>query len=540
MNLRVFKWLAPLAALAVLGAATAACGDDEPAAPDTSEMEIAVAGAAAEAEAAQAAADAASAEAEAATARAAEAEAALEAALAEAEGAVDPGVVAELEAQLDAARADADAAAAAQAEAEAEAAAAAQAEAEAEAAAAEAAAAAAAEPVTIEVTNWHTTEEQFGAPFREIVADFEAKHPGIRVELVDLPWFGTLENLTVRAAGGEAPDVALLSEFWVPSLAAQGALQPMNDLVPADTLASLEWARGSLLDPYTFDGELVALPWYVFGFSLIYNKDILAQAGYDGPPATFAEFEEQIAAIAALDGDVIGLGADFSNGAGAGQQFYRWIWAYGGDVFDSEGNVAFDSPEAVAALTAMTGLQDANSDALTVGINSYAAREVFANEQVAFLGEAAWIRSILRNLSGLGEAFDDSWGVAPWPTGVAGTSIPPVSSHVWAIFKQSDHPEAAMAFVNFLVSNAEHQETWAEVFGSTPVFQDQMGFAIFEDPYYAPFLSALENGRTLPLHPQQPVVATTLATAVQEALAGADPAEALGRAADTSRRILGQ
>lgn len=396
------------------------------------------------------------------------------------------------------------------------------------------------EPVTIEVTNWHTTEEQFGAPFREIVADFEAKNPGIKVELVDLPWFGTLENLTVRAAGGDAPDVALLSEFWVPSLAAQGALQPMNDLVPVDTLSSLEWARGSLLDPYTFNGELVALPWYVFGFSLVYNKDILAQAGYDGPPATFDEFEEQIAAIAALDGDIIGLGADFSNGAGAGQQLYRWIWAYGGDVFDGEGNVVFDSPEAVAALTALADLQASNGDALTVGINTYAAREVFANEQVAFLGEAAWIRSILRDLSGQGEAFDDSWGVAPWPSGVDGTSIPSVSSHVWAIFKQSDHPEESMAFIDFLVSNAEHQETWAEVFGSTPVFQDQMGFAIFDDPYYTPFLTALENGRTLPLHPQEPVVATTLATAVQEALAGGDPEEALARAADTSRRILGQ
>ena len=540
MNLRVFKLLAVVAALAVFGAVITACGDDEPAAPDTSEMELAAASAAAEAEAAQAAADAAASEAEAATARADEAEAALETALAEAEGAVDATVVAELEAELEAARAEADAASAAQAEAEAAAAEAAAAEAEAAEAAAAEAAAAAAEPVTIEVTNWHTTEEQFGVPFREIVADFEAKNPGIKVELVDLPWFGTLDNLTVRAAGGDAPDVALLSEFWVPSLAAQGALQPMNDLVPADTLASLEWARGSLLDPYTFDGELVALPWYVFGFSLIYNKGILAQAGYDGPPATFDEFEEQIAAVAALDGDVIGLGADFSNGRGAGQQFYRWIWAYGGDVFDSEGNIAFDSPEAVSALTALTDLQAADGDALTVGINSYAAREVFANEQVAFVGEAAWIRSILRGLSGQGEAFDDSWGAAPWPSGVDGTSIAPVSSHVWAIFKQSDHPEESMAFINFLVSNAEHQETWAEVFGSTPVFQDQLDFAVFDDPYYAPFLAALENGRTLPLHPQEPVVATTLATAVQEALAGADPGAALARAANTSRRILGQ
>jgi peptide/nickel transport system substrate-binding protein len=113
--------------------ASACGGDDEEAAPDTSAADAAAL------EAAQAAADSAAAEAEAAAAKAAEAEAALEAAMAEAEGAVDPELMAELEGQLEAARAEAEAAAAAQAEAEAAAAAAAE-----EAAAA--AAAAAAEP----------------------------------------------------------------------------------------------------------------------------------------------------------------------------------------------------------------------------------------------------------------------------------------------------------------------------------------------------------------------------------------------------------
>ena len=129
--------------LAVLALMAAACGDDAEPAPDTSAADAAAAeaaaaeaeaeAAAAEAEAAaaaaeaaaaeaaaaeaQAEADAAAAEAEAAATRAAEAEAALAAAMAEAEGAVDPEVVAELEAQLEAAAAEAAAAEAAAADA---------------------------------------------------------------------------------------------------------------------------------------------------------------------------------------------------------------------------------------------------------------------------------------------------------------------------------------------------------------------------------------------------------------------------------------
>ena len=124
------KFWRVIAVLAVFTLMASACGDDEEAAPDTSAADAALAQAQADAEAAQAEADAAAADADAAAAAAAEAEAALEAAMAEAEGAVDPDVVAALEAELEAAQAEA---AAAREEAEAAAAAAEEAAAAAEA-----------------------------------------------------------------------------------------------------------------------------------------------------------------------------------------------------------------------------------------------------------------------------------------------------------------------------------------------------------------------------------------------------------------------
>ena len=116
-----FRWL--VVVFAVFGLIAASCGDDDEGGVADADADAAAAQAEAEAAAAtaQAEADAAATRAEAASAKAAEAEAALAAVMAEAEGAVDPEVVAELEAQLEAAR---DEAAAAQAEAEAAAAAA--------------------------------------------------------------------------------------------------------------------------------------------------------------------------------------------------------------------------------------------------------------------------------------------------------------------------------------------------------------------------------------------------------------------------------
>ena len=127
------RWL--VVVFAVFGLIAASCGGDDVVTDTDADADAAAAqaGAEAAAAAAQAEADAAAARAETAAAKAAEAEAALAAAMAEAEGAVDPEVVAELEAQLEAARADADAA---KADAEAAAAAAEEAAAAAEAEAA--------------------------------------------------------------------------------------------------------------------------------------------------------------------------------------------------------------------------------------------------------------------------------------------------------------------------------------------------------------------------------------------------------------------
>ena len=206
-----------LVPLMALGLIAAACGeDDEPAAPDTSAADTAAAeAAAAQAEAdaasAMAEADAAAAEADAAAARAAEAEAALDAAMAEAEGAVDPEVVAALEAERDAAQAEADAA-----QAEAEAAAAAQADAEAAAAAAESAmeeAMAEPEPepetmtdVTLQL-QWFT-QSQFAGYYAAVATGIYEDY-GLNVEILE----GGVEIVPASVLDSGAADFAV---SWVP------------------------------------------------------------------------------------------------------------------------------------------------------------------------------------------------------------------------------------------------------------------------------------------------------------------------------------
>jgi len=192
-----------LVPLLALGLIAAACGDDDPdsEASDTEAALIADAmnEASAAAEEAAAAAD------RAATAEqaAADAEAALAEAMAEAEGAVDPEVAAELEAQLEAAQAEADAAAAAQAEAE-EAAAAVMAEAEAAMMEAEMDD----EPVDVSLQLQWFTQAQFAGYYAALATGIYDDY-GLNVEILE----GSVDIVPASVLDSGAADFAV---SWVP------------------------------------------------------------------------------------------------------------------------------------------------------------------------------------------------------------------------------------------------------------------------------------------------------------------------------------
>ena len=394
------------------------------------------------------------------------------------------------------------------------------------------------EPVTITVTQWHTMEAQFEGPFMEIVAAFEAENPDIKVDVVGIPWGDTTPQLTIRTGGGTPPDVALVNSGDPAIFAAMGALAPIVEVVSAETLEQMQWAKGALIDAPSYQGIQYGFTWYVFTFPMQYNKNVMTAAGLDpdSPPATWEEFLAAIIQVGEAGDGAIGLGGNFTQGSWGGKFYAAFLWAHGADVLDVEGNVIFDSPEAVAALQELVDVYQQSPNAIGFGTGNYEARLGFSTNQVAFMREAGWIRTITRDLSGEGDAFDDDWGVAPWPAGHTYTG-----GHVWVVFQQSENKEAAGRFIEFVVTNREMQEKWSQVFGSIPPIQEFHDFAMYDDPFFDEFLVGLGTGRSDAPHPLADLVATYLSIAFTEALSGtASPEDALKRAANNARIALGQ
>src|SRR5262245_57532512 len=107
--------------------------------------------------------------------------------------------------------------------------------------------------------------------------DFEAAHPGTKVDIQFVPWAQAHDKFVTAIAGGKVPDVAEMGTTWTPEFAAQGGLVEQPKFKAGDYVSSL-------VDAATLNGKVYGKPWYAGARALMYRKDILEKAGISTPP----------------------------------------------------------------------------------------------------------------------------------------------------------------------------------------------------------------------------------------------------------------
>ncbi len=153
-----------------------------------------------------------------------------------------------------------------------------------------------------------TTTVRFWAMGREaevvtdLVKEFEAENPGIRVEVQNIPWTAAHEKLLTAFAAEGLPDVFQLGNTWIPEFAELDTLTPLAPYVAQSQVVQPDDYFQGIWDTNVVHGELVGVPWYVDTRLLYYRKDLLAKAGHDAPPRTWAEFEQQMADVKKMQG----------------------------------------------------------------------------------------------------------------------------------------------------------------------------------------------------------------------------------------------
>jgi multiple sugar transport system substrate-binding protein len=285
------------------------------------------------------------------------------------------------------------------------------------------------------------------------------------------------DQLVTEIANGTAPDV-----FWIPGtdvarFQSNDLILDLGPLAAESGFDTSEFYQEPMFH-LTYDPEagapgdkLWGLPRDVSTFAMYLNNDLIAEAGADDPRALAAAgewdwdaFAEVATAVSAVGGENKGFAMD----AWWGPYGY-FINAAGGNFFNEDGTeCAVDSPEAVAGVTQMQAVYDADL-AVAYGEGGEAPWKagtvgMFMNGRWATPGARA--------------DANFNWDVVQLPTGPGGTQGNWLFWGAYVVNANTENPEAAFELVQALTT-AETQASISELGANIPSRQSDAAIDSF-------------------------------------------------------------
>jgi len=372
---------------------------------------------------------------------------------------------------------------------------------------------------------------------RALVPAFEARHPGIRVRVQQVPWSAAHEKLLTAFVGESLPDAFQLGNTWIAELVALGALEPLDARIAAEPIARDDFFPG-VLDAAMLGGETFALPWYADTRLLFYRRDLFAAAGVREAPRTWPAWREALRRVQARGGpDVHALLLPLTEW----EPLVALAFQRGAALLrDGDRYGDFASP-------AFTGAFDAYLSFFRDGLAPAAGAAQLANLHQDFA--AGWFAAFVSGPWQLGELrrrlpadFESRWATAPLPAGgddpaeAPGLSIAGGAS--LALVRGSPRAEEAWRWLAFLAEPAQ-QIAFHRLSGDLPArrsaWQDE---SLRADPKAAPFLAQLQRVRAAPKIPEWERIASRIARHVEAAVRGEESPAAALAALDRETDIL--
>jgi multiple sugar transport system substrate-binding protein len=372
----------------------------------------------------------------------------------------------------------------------------------------------------------------------QLVPDFEARHPGIRVVVQQIPWTAAHEKLLTAFVGGATPDAAQLGNTWVPEFAALEALLPLDERVAASPAVEPGDYFAGVWDTNLVDGALWGVPWYVDTRLLFYRTDLVAAAGAPWPPRSWDEWREAMTRVKALAGGeryAILLPVDeWQQPVLLGLQAGAELLADGGR------RGAFRDPRFRRAMAFYISLY---ADGLAPLLDQSSLANLwqqFAEGWYAMVVTGPWNLEEFRRR--LPAEMQDRWATAPLPPPDAddpypGASLAGGSSLV--LFRRSPAPEAAWRWLEYLSEPAQQARFYA-LSGDLPGRRSAWVMSgLAADPRAAPFLEQLQRAAPTPKVPEWEQIAVRLTDRMEEVARGGRDLDAALAALDADvDRIL--
>lgn len=317
-----------------------------------------------------------------------------------------------------------------------------------------------------EITFWDNNGGVRTDIWKEIIQDFEKKNPDIKVNYVGIPAASVQSKYDTAIQGGGLPDVGGVGAAMLAGIAAQGALDPLDDRVASGPLEG-KLNDGMLENVRSAAGgeRLYTVPTSASNGVLYYRTDLFKAAGLEAPETWSAFYE---AADKLTDKDKNAFGYTIRGGEGSIAQALDAAYGQSGiDSFWKGDKTTVNDPKNVAALKRYVALYKKSTPAADVNNDFTKMNAQWDSGRIGMLSHN--LGSYTDHVKALGE---DKFRGLPQPTLDDGTRVQ-VSNPVdgLGLFKSSKKKAAAWKFIEFAASH-EANSKWNESAGAIPANTD--------------------------------------------------------------------
>ncbi len=397
------------------------------------------------------------------------------------------------------------------------------------------------EIIELEYLNRNRSEEWGREAYNTVKDMFEKENPGVRIKFLDVPYDDQRTQMLMKAQAGTPPDISEPVHGWIPQLASAGILEPIRNYMSDE---DLEHYVQSALEDTRMDGVNYAVPAWHGPIVLFGNTELMEKAGVPlRAPEDIYEFKSWIEKISALgktdEGqDIIGFSLRNVKTANSAFWFVPWIWAWGGELVDEDGNPALDSEGVINALEFYQWLT--NNGHSPKGLDHAATRIAFAQGRAGFVFDGPWLKGMLRTMTDNPDV-DDMYKTYIVPKGLkTGEPWSIANPTSLIVFEGSDNKEEAFDFIKFFTQN---QEVQGIVYNDMGLLPTNLEF-LENDPsmqteYTQTFLEQMKYSRGNPWKDERwSGLQDILATAMSKAIAGDNPAEVAEEAQQKFKALL--
>jgi len=348
------------------------------------------------------------------------------------------------------------------------------------------------EPVTLTLLEeW--TQLTFSQGRQQELQQF-TRETGIRVKLLPSPesarekLFLWQELLRTGAAG---PDVYGIDVIWPRIL--------NEDFIDLKPYFAREIALQfpAIIDSYTVDNKLVALPYRADIGLLFYRTDLLRRYGYREPPRSWDDLETMAARIQA---------GERAKGA---KEFWGFVWQGataealtcnalewqaaegGGQIIEEDKTISVNNPRAIRAWQRAARWVGSISPRSVVGYKEWDAQNVW-------LAGAAFMRNwptAYVDSQATGSPIRDKFDITLLPEGQTGRRVGTLGGAGLAVSRFSTHPREAVALVRFL-SRRDVQVNRSRVLAAPPTLKElyQQREVLEPNPRFSLLSQAFQTG----------------------------------------------